>query len=401
MVVAAEPSADLLTAALLPSLLKYGHFTLHGVYGPHTSAAAVRHSISSTPPFFAPADVAVMGITALIPKLLTLALRARNLVSSATELRPDLALFVDGKGLSRFAAPRIRKGTGGYTRVAQYVAPSVWAWKGGAADVARAEAAYDHMLLLFPFEAPPWRTAGVPHTVVGSPAVEAHLLDLAQGSTPPNIPRPEQVDGMELVVMLGSRTGEVQHHGPLLSRAFQRLPRDVFRRLRGISVPVATPHLASLIDANVKEWRGLGGMPEVRLVHTRGEARRVLERADAAVIASGTAALEAALVGLPAVVVYKTDWLTAKIAKARAKVKFAALPNLLAGRAVVPELLFDRCTPEALADELQLLLAPDPSCRQIRGIAERASVEKLVTDGGAALPSERAARALAPLLFPA
>lgn len=399
MVVAGEPSADLLVSYLLPSLREHGRFSLHGVYGPHSAAVASRLCIPCPPPLFRPADIAVMGVTTLLPRLPTLVCRATALVNAAAALRPHLALFVDGKGLSRFVAPRIRRRTYGHSRIAQYVAPSIWAWKGGDADVARARAAYDHMLLLFPFEARAWREADVPHTVVGSQAVEAHILDEAAGLPVPKIPRPERGDGMELVVMLGSRAAEVNRHGPLLSRALSQLPRTFLRRLCTITVPLAAPHLADLVHEHVRDWRRIDSVPHVDVVTGREDARRAIARADAGIVASGTAALEVALAGLPVVVVYKTDWLTARIAKSRAKVELAALPNLLAGRAVMQELLFDRCTAETLVGELQLLLASDPTYRQNCGIAGRSAVEGLLADAYNELPSARAARALAPFLF--
>jgi lipid-A-disaccharide synthase len=259
--------------------------------------------------------------------------------------------------------------------VVYFVSPSVWAWRRGRLrgikrDVRR-------MLVLYPFEVPFYEDAGVPVTFVGHPAVES-----ASARGPGSLRSAGLEPGVEAVALLpGSRVGEVGRMlEPMLAAA------SILRRRRRhlhLVVPRATTVPEGWIEAAVAR-AGVEG------VHVVAQASpELLAACTAGVVASGTATLEAALAGLASVVVYRLHPLTYVLARLLVRVDHVALPNLVLGRRVLPELIQSECTPERIAASVEAWLDHPEEAEAVRQ-ALRDLPERL--GGGGAF--ERAAQAV-------
>ncbi len=256
--------------------------------------------------------------------------------------------------------------------VAYFIGPSVWAWRTYrvrqiARDVAR-------MLVILPFEADFYQAHGVRATYVGNPlADDLRGGDRAQLHLDPAKP--------VLALLPGSRLQEVRRLWPPMLAAARELRRK--RPDLQLVVPVAPTIDRSLLHA-----------PDV--IFNDGRAPELLAVADAAIVASGTATLEAALAQTPMVVVYKTSWLTWLIGRLLVRVRFVSLVNLLAGRGLVPELLQSDCTPARIIAEAEPLLEASPQ-RQAQLTGLRA-IRDTLAPAGSPNAARRAAAEVAALL---
>jgi lipid-A-disaccharide synthase len=267
--------------------------------------------------------------------------------------------------------------------VAYYVSPMIWAWRRGRVKVIKR--LVDRMLCILPFEEDFYREAGVPVRYVGSPVVE-------------QVPAPDSPthfrerlglskDAPTLALLPGSRMSEIRRILPTMVDAARQLASE--RPGLQIVVPVA-PTIPR--EEIVSRFEGSGLSP----VLIDGRAPEVVGASDAAVVASGTATLEAGLMQRPLVVVYRVSFLTYLVGRMLLKVAHVALVNLLAGRRVVPELLQGDMTPERIATEVRRVWEPGaPREEMLRGLTE---VRGRLGDAGAAL---RAAEAVLELLPPA
>ena len=324
LVVALEASADLHGASVLRELraLRPG-LRAFGAGGPRMRDEGFEALVRAE-------DVSVMGIAEVIPALPRILDAMDALYDAAQDRRPRAALLIDSPDFNLRLARRLRMRR---IPVAYFIGPSVWAWRTRrvrqiARDVAR-------MLVILPFEVRFYEEHHVPAVYVGNP--------LADGLRPP---APERALNGVLALLPGSRAQEIRRIWPPMLEAARRLKAR--RRDLRLVVPVAPT-----IDRAL-----LGTSRDVELVD--GGAPQVLARADAAVVASGTATLESALQLTPMVVVYRTSWLTWWIGRMLVRVKFISLVNLICGRAAVPELLQDECTPERIVSALEPLLSRTP-----------------------------------------
>jgi len=228
--------------------------------------------------------------------------------------------------------------------VVHFVSPSIWAWRGGRIrTIARA---VDHILCLFPFEPEIYAKAGIPATYVGHPLADViPMVPDVQGARA-TLGLPE---GKRIVAVLpGSRQSEVRNLGATFFAAMARM-----HRMDGnlaFVLPAAGAPLREIIEGLHARY------PELDLTVVDGHSHLAMEAADVVLLASGTATLEAALYKKPMVISYKVPWLTAQIMKRQGYLPYVGLPNILSGRFVVPELLQDDATPEALARETLLQL---------------------------------------------
>lgn len=228
--------------------------------------------------------------------------------------------------------------------VVHFVSPSIWAWRGGRIrTIARA---VDHILCLFPFEPEIYARAGIPATYVGHPLADVIPMvpDVAGARDRLGLPAGKRV----VAVLPGSRQSEVRHLGATFFGAMSRM-----HRMDGnlaFVLPVASAPLRAIIETLHGQY------PELDLTIVDGQSHLAMEAADVVLLASGTATLEAALYKKPMVISYKVPWLTAQIMKRQGYLPYVGLPNILSGRFVVPELLQDDATPEALARETLLQL---------------------------------------------
>jgi lipid-A-disaccharide synthase len=298
-------------------------------------------------------DLAVVGLLEVVRHLRRLRSVFQAVLDEVDRVRPDIAVLVDYPDFNLRLARQLKKRG---IPVVYYVSPQVWAWRAGRIDAIRRTVA--HMLVIFPFEEALYRAAGVPVTFVGHPLVDlvrpADDRDsflTAQGLDP---------DRPVLAVLPGSRSQEVGHNLPPIAATLHRLRA---------SRPHLQPALAVSASVDPRVYDALlQGMPIARVV---GQAHALMGAATAGIVASGTATVEAALLGLPMVVVYRLSALTYTFGRPFVRVPYYAMANLIAGRQVVKELIQRDLRPEAVMEEV-LGLLPEGSRRAevARGLAE-------------------------------
>jgi lipid-A-disaccharide synthase len=290
----------------------------------------------------------------------------RRLRRELRDEKPDLFLPID---FPDFNLPLCRTAHKAGVKVFYYVSPQVWAWRQGRIDtIART---VTRILVLFPFEAEIYRARGIDAHFVGHPLAESVVpsrtrqevrasLGVAQG-------------GRLLALLPGSRRREVELGLPAMLEAAALLGDDV------------TPVIAeapSLSDAVVdRVLAGVGGAGR-RVLRSRGGTYDILGAADAAVVTSGTATLETALVGCPMVVVYRMSTFSHVLARRLVKVPFIAMPNLLLGRRAVTELVQDEAGPSRIAAETRAVL--EDAARRERMRADFSEIRRMLVLPGAA-----------------
>jgi lipid-A-disaccharide synthase len=349
LIVAAEASADLHAARALEELrrLRPG-VEAWGMGGPRLREAGLETLHRSE-------EMSVMGLAEVIPKIPTILRIMRSIAAAAAARRPRVALLVDSPDFNLPLAKRLKK-LG--VKVVYYVSPTVWAWRRGRVrTIARV---VDRMLCILPFEERFYAGTGVSARFVGHPFAERPLPAVAeryreQLRLPP---------GRTTVALVpGSRRSEVKRIFPAMLAAAELVRRH--HPDAQFVVPVAP----GLDEGALRPWlAGHAGLP-VALVP--GQADAAVGASDAALVKSGTSVLEAALMLRPMVVVYKLSWISYLVGRLLVRLRFFGLVNLLAGRAVVPELLQGQASPERMAGELEKLL-DDPEARraQLEGLSE-------------------------------
>lgn len=338
--VAGEASGDLLAALLLSALrARWPQLAAAGVGGPLMRAQGFDAWWSSD-------RLAVNGFVDALGELPALWQLRRRLGARLLAERPALFVGIDAPDFNLGLERRLKRGG---LRCVHFVCPSVWAWREGRA--ARLAASADQVLCLFPFEPALLARHGVAATFVGHP-----LADLIPPEPPRAAARAElglsDADTV-LALLPGSRAAEVTRLAPRFVDAAARLHAQ---RPQLRFVLPAAPGMRPLIEP-------LLAAPRLPLTLVDGRAHAVLAACDLALVASGTATLEAALFKRPMVVAYHTHALNWWIVEHFVHTRWASLPNILAGQAVVPELLQHAATPEAIAAELGRLL-DDPARQQ-------------------------------------
>lgn len=326
-VCAGETSGDQLGAALIAQLR--AHFPdaqFAGIGGDRMRAAglAAWHDAS---------ELAVMGLAevlAQLPRLLRLRTAFRRRVLAWT---PDVYIGIDAPDFN-LGVERWLKHRG--VRTVHYVSPSVWAWREHRA--ARIGASADRVLCLFPMEPAIYAKHGVDALFVGHPLADEIPLQPDRAAARKGLGEPS--DAPILALLPGSRIGEIERILPVFIEAAARLQRDV-PGLR-VLVPAANAQCRSAIE------RIAGNAPGLRVLD--GDAQRAMIASDCVLLASGTAALEAMLCKRPMVIGHRISGLTYAIVKMFGLLKSAhvGLPNILAGKALVPELLQGDCSADNL-----------------------------------------------------
>jgi len=339
--VATEESGDRLGAGLMKVLRQRlgGAVEFVGVGG----RAMTREGLSSLFPI---EELSIMGFAAVIaqlPKILRLIRQTTNAVIASA---PDILVIIDSPDFTHRVARRVRARDAAIP-IIDYVSPTVWAWRPGRA---RAMVKYvDHVLALLPFEPDEYRKLrGPPCSYVGHPLTEqlATLRHNAEERAR------REAEPPVLLVLPGSRRGEIRHHLAVFGEALGRLKSD------GADFELVLPTMPHLVDA-VRE--GVKGWPVApKLVVGEQEKRAAFRTARAALAKSGTVTLELALSGIPMVTAYRVGSAEAFILRRAIRVSSVILANLVLGKQVIPEFLQEQCTPENLARELRPLLSDTP-----------------------------------------
>jgi lipid-A-disaccharide synthase len=343
--IAGEASGDLLGEGLVRALReRWPDAELKGIGGPRMVAAGFDS-------WFAMERLSVMGLVEVLKHLPGLLRLRRELVARLVAWRPDVVVGIDAPDFNLGVERRV-KAHG--IRTVHYVSPSVWAWREGRA--AKLGASADLVLCLFPMEPPIYERHGVAARFVGHPLADRFpdVPDRGAARDALGLPR----DARVLALLPGSRAGEIARLGPVFLAACERL----LARVPGLRIvaPMANARrhaqFRQLLDASAARdaVTVLDGRPHESMV-----------AADAVLLASGTAALEAMLAKRAMVVAYKlaplTHWLVRTFGLMR--IDRYSLPNVLAGETLVPELMQQAATPDAIADATAQALDPATEAR--------------------------------------
>jgi len=367
LVSAGEASGELYGAGLIQALRRrVPDLSCFGVGGEQMRAAGCDTVVDAR-------ALSVVGITEIVSRLPAIYREYRRLLRAADERKPDAAIVIDSPGFN-FRVSRAMHERG--VPVIYYVCPQLWAWREGR--VRRFHRWVKKALVIFPFEEQWYRDRGVDAEYVGHP-----LADVP----PPAVSREEFAAryGLDparpwVALLPGSRKKEIAMNLPALLAGASRVQGDY-----EFLLPAASTVEHSWIEGRVRDsgWK---------LTVVEG-ASAALGHARAAVVASGTATVEAALAGTPMVVVYRVSALTWALGHHLLKVPYVAMPNLIAGERVVPELIQSDFTPENVAAKLVEILADGPAREKMMGALAGVSA-RLRPAGMTGTAAERAAEAV-------
>lgn len=352
--VAGEPSGDLLAANVLQGMkhdVNFHGFQFEGIGGPKMIAEGFDSKWDMS-------QLSVRGYVEAIKQLPAILKIRSELIQSLTNEPPAVYVGVDAPDFNLGVERKCR--AAGIPTV-HFISPSIWAWRGGR--IKGIKESVDHMLCVFPFEPEIYEKAGVKASYVGHPLASTipmvpdpvrarqhlNLMSLAYGSI--------SEQEILIAVLPGSRQSEIKLIAPTFFEAIKVMANKVGDSSIRFFVPVATEALKEPLE---KMWMDVQKThPNIKIELLDGQASLVLEAADSVLIASGTATLEAALWKKPMVISYKVPWLTGQIMKRQGYLPYVGLPNILAREFLVPELLQDAATPEALANETLAWLEHD------------------------------------------
>ena len=384
MLIAGEPSGDLIAAELVAALKQ--------------ELAALPQSAARTPLFFgaggakmAGAGVelafdmtehAVVGIVEVLKNYGKFKQLFDQLVALAFERRPDVIVCVDFSGFNRRFVRKlrweleVRRATHGTWRpkIVQYVSPQVWASRPGRADAMARD--FDLVLAIFPFEKA-WYARRVPEMrveFVGNPAVDryqAQTSNVKVQTGPPSV-----------LLLPGSRVGELKRHLPVMLDALKVI-HD--------AVPEVRARMVLPNDSLLQLARSFDCPPQLDI--QIGNLHTALAEATVAIASTGSVTMECAYFGVPTIAMYKTSWSTYQIGKRIIQVKFLAMPNILADEVLYPEFIQHDATPEKIGSAVVKLLN-DPARREII----RGKLGTVVASLGGAGAGRRAAQSIMTLL---
>ena len=374
-ILAGEASGDVLGARLMQALrTRNPAVRFVGVGGVRMEEQGLRS-------LFPMRDLAVMGLVEILPRLRALSARLNEAVDDIAARKPDLVITIDSPGFALRLLRRIADK--GILRV-HYVAPQVWAWR--QKRVKEFPGLWDELLCLLPFEEAFFSRHGLLTRFVGHPVLQSGAQD-GDGA------RFHQRHKLEptarvLVLMPGSRRSEAPRLLPVFGKMLALLRKDMPDLVPVIPV---SPVVAATVERETVTW------PVRPVIVTDVQDKHdAFAAAGAALTKSGTSTLELALAGVPMAVTYRVNPITAFMARRLIRVPYVAMVNLLAGRAVVPELLQEQCTPSVLANAVKALFE-NPDMANSQKEAFKTVLNGLQGPGGK-LPADAAAEAVLTLL---
>jgi len=347
--VAAEASGDLLGAHLIAALQeRRPGLQFFGIGGPRMIAQGFDSQLPIE-------RLGVRGYAEVLGRYREIAGIRRRLAARLLEDRPAAFIGVDSSDFNLYLERRLKDA--GVPAI-QYVSPAIWAWRGWR--LRRIVRSVSHILALFPFEPALYEKAGLPVTYVGHPLADLIPLEPDKAAARAELRLPA---GRRILAFLpGSRRSELEYMGDLFVLTARRLLQDLPQA--HFVVPTASRETRDLFELALRRHEAR----ELPLTLMFGHSHEALAAADLALVASGTATLEAALFKTPMVIAYKQSALSTIIMRRMGHVPYIGLPNILAGERLVPEFIQDRATPGALANALLDLLQD--------ATAQRRQVEK-------------------------
>jgi lipid-A-disaccharide synthase len=346
-IVAGEASGDILGSQLIKALKQeYPHLEFVGIAGPKMEAAGATS-------WYPMEKLAVRGYVEVLKRYRELLSIRRDLRVRLIDERPALFIGIDAPDFN-LGLERALK-TAGIPTV-HYVSPSIWAWRGER--IRKIKGAIDHMLTVFPFEPAIYEKEGIPATYVGHPTADAFPIASQRSAARTQL----RLKPDELIISMlpGSRQTELDYHADL----FIETAREMLKRFphARFLVPLATRETRQ--QFNEARWKLNAQDLPIQILF--GHANFALAAADVALVASGTATLEAAMLGCPHVIAYRMSPTTYRLMKKKAYLPYVGLPNILAGEWLVPELLQDDATPENLARALSSWLTHRDAATRLR-----------------------------------
>jgi lipid-A-disaccharide synthase len=368
LISAGEASGDMYAARLATALRAKTDVRLFGMGGPRMREAGVETVVDC-------ADVALVGLLEVARKMPALNRAWRRLLGETRRRKPPLAILTDFPGFHLHLSRALRRQ---HVRNVYFICPQFWAWRPRRVNLVRRR--FARGLCIFPFEVDFYRKAGVAVDWIGHPLVGEVKATMSRAEFAASLGLDT---GQPIVALLpGSRPGELAQHLPTMMAAAARLrasgPRQfVLAAAPGITWAQLQPYLR----------------PEVPLAIAEGATYDALAAADVAIVSSGTATVEAALLDVPMVVIYRVAPATAWFARRLVRTPFFAMVNLIAGKRVVAELIQEDFTPERVAQEAGRLLESEPARDEMR--REFAVVRERLGPAGAI---DRAAAILAEMI---
>jgi lipid-A-disaccharide synthase len=374
MIVAGEASGDKHGAALalaLRQLYPQTEFEFFGSGGDEMRGAGVETLVDAR-------EVAIIGIPEIARAFGRLYRAYRKLINAARQRRPSTIVLIDWPDFNMRLARKLRRE--GF-KIVYYVSPQVWAWRRYRLRALRRDV--NHMLVILPFEEEFYRSAGIEVEYVGHPLAEAVRPSAGRDE----FSRRHGLDAARPIIALlpGSREKEVHYHLPAMLDAALRIselsnPQYVIP----LATTIARRQVEAIIeDANVRR--------EIEIAIVERDMYNALEHAEFAVVASGTATVEAALAGTPMVIVYRGSELNWRLIRPLIHLDTFGMVNLIAGRVIVPELIQREMTGERIAREVQAILSDPARLSRMRRDLEE--VRERLRAGGSSGAS-RAARAV-------
>jgi lipid-A-disaccharide synthase len=369
LISAGEASSDMYAARLATALRARTGAKFFGMGGPRMADAGVELVADYH-------EVAVVGIAEVLHKIPTVIGVQNRLKREAKRRSAALAILVDSPGTHLGVARRLKQID---VRVGYFIGPQIWAWRAGRIRIVKRRV--DRMVVIFPFEEKIYRDAGVPVNFVGHPLVDVvrPSMNRAEFASLHNLDPNAPI----LAILPGSRQNEIRENYGRIVEACGRL-RHTRRNIQ--FVLAAAPNLKPYLLASES-----GSAIGIKLV--QGATYDALAAADCAIVASGTATVEAALLGTPMVVVYRVSPLSAFILRPMIRTPFFSMVNLITGRRVVSELIQDDFTPAAVETEVRRLLDSPAARDEMK--SSLAEVRAKLGPGGAI---ERAADIFAQML---
>ena len=365
-IVVGEVSGDTLGAKLIRAFREQGiDAEFEGIGGPQMIAEGFNS-------FYPMEILSVMGIVEVLKDLKQLFAVRDGLVDAWSKNPVDVFIGIDAPDFNLRLSKSIKQKQLPIKTV-QYVSPSVWAWRQGR--VHGIKATIDLVLCLFPFEKAFYKQWDVPAAFVGHPLASQLPLDnpLLAAKAELNL----NIEQKYIALLPGSRRGEIEKLGPLVLDAAmlvsQKHPEYQFlipaiNDARKVQIETLLSHYPNELKEKIHVLDNVSTESKI--------GRQVMNASDIIALASGTATLEAMLLHRPMVTFYKLNWLTYRIAKLLVKINYYALPNIIAGKKIISELIQRDATPEKLAHELELLM--DIEASQIQVMQHKTMHKKLL-----------------------
>ncbi len=351
-IIAGEESGDILAAGLMAELLKrFPNARFEGIAGPRMQALGCKS-------LFPMEKLAIIGVVELVNSLFSLARIRKRLIKHFITSPPDLLIGVDAPQFNIGVEERLH--SAGIPTI-HYVSPTIWAWR--QYRIKQIQRAVDHMLVLFPFEQRIYEEKGIPVTYVGHPLADdlSGEVDVDSARAALSLSHNQVVVGL----LPGSRKSELNRHADMFVRTAQWL------HARNSKIVFAAPFVNKTTRKIFERAIASNNAGTLPITLVDGDSRKVMEASDVLIVASGTATLEAALLRRPMVVTYKINWLTYLIFRMFSSIKLYSLPNNLVGYELLPELMQNRATPEAIGKATEHFISHPGAMEQVRKELDR------------------------------